>query len=72
MIKFRFLSLAEAACALRTADRQASKMRATYLKATLRQDVGFFDTAGANVAEVVNSVGTDTLVVQDAVGEKVS
>jgi len=46
-------------------------MRAKYLRATLRQDVGFFDTAGANVAEVVNSVGTDTLVVQDAVGEKV-
>jgi ATP-binding cassette subfamily B (MDR/TAP) protein 1 len=47
-------------------------MRAKYLKATLRQDVGFFDTAGANVAEVVNSVGTDTLCVQDAVGEKVA
>lgn len=46
-------------------------MRAKYLKAILRQDVGFFDTSGANVAEVVNSVGTDTLVVQDAVGEKV-
>lgn len=67
-----YFSFAEAACALRTADRQASKMRAKYLKATLRQDVGFFDTAGANVAEVVNSVGTDTLVVQDAIGEKVT
>lgn len=47
-------------------------MRTKYLRATLRQDVGFFDTAGANVAEVVNSVGTDSLIVQDAIGEKVS
>lgn len=56
---------------MRTADRQAATMRTKYLRATLRQDVGFFDTAGANVAEVVNSVGTDSLIVQDAIGEKV-
>jgi ATP-binding cassette subfamily B (MDR/TAP) protein 1 len=42
-----------------------------YLRATLRQDVGFFDTAGAGVAEVVNSVSTDTMAIQEAIGEKV-
>jgi ABC-type multidrug transport system fused ATPase/permease subunit len=56
---------------LRTADRQAARMRAMYLRATLRQDVGFFDTAGAGVAEVVNSVSTDTMAIQEAIGEKV-
>jgi hypothetical protein len=46
-------------------------MRAMYLRATLRQDVGFFDTAGTGVAEVVNSVSTDTMAIQEAIGEKV-
>lgn len=46
-------------------------MRSKYLRAILRQDVGFFDMAGANVAEVVNRVGADTMVIQDCIGEKV-
>jgi hypothetical protein len=33
--------------------------------------VGFFDTAGTGVAEVVNSVSTDTMAIQEAIGEKV-
>ncbi len=69
--QFSFSSSSEASCWLRTADRQAARMRAMYLRATLRQDVGFFDTAGAGVAEVVNSVSTDTMAIQEAIGEKV-
>jgi hypothetical protein len=69
--QFSFSSSSEASCWLRTADRQAARMRGMYLRATLRQDVGFFDTAGAGVAEVVNSVSTDTMAIQEAIGEKV-
>jgi len=41
------------------------------LRAVLRQDSRFFDTRGTHIAEVVNSVYNDTLVVQDTLGEKV-
>lgn len=62
---------AEATCWMRTGERQASRLRSTYLRAILRQNQGFFDTAGADTAEVVNSVTTDTLTIQDAISEKV-
>ncbi|KAG8095460.1 hypothetical protein GUJ93_ZPchr0012g21420 [Zizania palustris] len=38
--------------------------------AVLRQDVGFFDT-DARTGDIVFGVSTDTLLVQDAIGEKV-
>jgi len=65
------LVFAEATCWLWTGDRQVSRIRSKYLRAILRQDVGFFDMAGASVAEVVNSVSTDATAIQDAIGEKV-
>lgn len=61
----------EAACWMRTGERQTSTLRSKYLRAILRQNEGFFDTAGANTAEVVNSVSADTLVIQEAISEKV-
>eukprot|EP01018_Ginkgo_biloba_P016173 Gb_10216 [translate_table: standard] len=64
-------AFAEAFCWTRTGERQASRMRTMYLRAVLRQDVGFFDTQGTDTAEVVNSVSNDTLVIQDALSEKV-
>jgi ATP-binding cassette subfamily B (MDR/TAP) protein 1 len=60
----------EAFCWTRTAQRQASRMRIKYLKAVLRQDEGFFDTQGTTTSEVVTSVSTDTLVIQDVFSEK--
>lgn len=54
-----------------TGERQVSTLRKRYLEAVLRQDVGFFDT-DARTGDIVFSVSTDTLLVQDAIGEKVS
>lgn len=54
-----------------TGERQASTLRKKYLEAVLRQDVGFFDT-DARTGDIVFSVSTDTLLVQDAISEKVS
>lgn len=51
-------------------ERQASALRKKYLEAVLKQDVGFFDT-DARTGDVVFSVSTDTLLVQDAISEKV-
>ena len=61
---------AEGYCWARTAERQASPMRSRYLQAVLRQDVEFFDLKPGWTSEVVTSVSNDSLVVQDALSEK--
>ncbi|XP_023885892.2 ABC transporter B family member 19 isoform X1 [Quercus suber] len=63
-------SYAEIACWMYTGERQVSTLRKKYLEAVLRQDVGFFDT-DARTGDIVFSVSTDTLLVQDAISEKV-
>uniref|UniRef100_A0A9I9DPG3 ABC transporter B family member 19 n=1 Tax=Cucumis melo TaxID=3656 RepID=A0A9I9DPG3_CUCME len=65
-----FSSYAEIACWMYTGERQVSTLRKKYLEAVLKQDVGFFDT-DARTGDVVFSVSTDTLLVQDAISEKV-
>lgn len=54
-----------------TGERQVSTLRKKYLEAVLKQDVGFFDT-DARTGDIVFSVSTDTLLVQDAISEKVN
>nr|CAD1826415.1 unnamed protein product [Ananas comosus var. bracteatus] len=63
-------SYAEIACWMYTGERQVIALRKRYLEAVLRQDVGFFDT-DARTGDIVFSVSTDTLLVQDAISEKV-
>lgn len=46
-------------------------MRSTYLRAVLRQDVGYFDLNVTITSEVITSVANDTLVIQDALSVKV-
>lgn len=61
----------EGYCWTRTGERQASRLRARYLKAVLRQDVGYFDLHVTSTAEVISSVSSDSLVIQDVINEKV-
>ncbi|KAF6159984.1 hypothetical protein GIB67_033068 [Kingdonia uniflora] len=63
-------SYAEISCWMYTGERQVSTLRKRYLEAVLKQDVGFFDT-DARTGDIVFSVSTDTLLVQDAISEKV-
>ncbi|XP_008784383.2 ABC transporter B family member 19 [Phoenix dactylifera] len=63
-------SYAEIACWMYTGERQVGTFRRRYLEAVLKQDVGFFDT-DARTGDIVFSVSTDTLLVQDAISEKV-
>ncbi|XP_058096561.1 ABC transporter B family member 19 isoform X1 [Magnolia sinica] len=65
-----FSSYAEIACWMYTGERQAITLRKKYLEAVLKQDVGFFDT-DARTGDIVFSISTDTLLVQDAISEKV-
>ncbi|KAF3622539.1 ABC transporter B family member 18 [Capsicum annuum] len=60
----------EGYCWTRTAERQASRLRIRYLKAVLRQDVGYFDLHVASTADVIASVSSDSLVIQDCISEK--
>ena len=54
-----------------TGERQAARLRSLYLKTILRQDIGFFDME-TNTGEVIERMSGDTVLIQDAMGEKVS
>ncbi|XP_058180428.1 ABC transporter B family member 15-like [Rhododendron vialii] len=61
----------EGYCWTRTGERQASRMRSRYLKAVLRQEVGYFDLHVTSTAEIIANVSSDSLVIQDVISEKV-
>ncbi|KAK6922316.1 ABC transporter-like, ATP-binding domain [Dillenia turbinata] len=62
----------EGICWTRTAERQTSRMRMEYLKSVLRQEVGFFDSqAGSSTFQVVSTISSDALLIQDVIAEKI-
>ncbi|ONI27775.1 hypothetical protein PRUPE_1G104400 [Prunus persica] len=76
-LKFVYLAVGAAAaaflqmsCWMVTGERQASRIRSLYLKTILRQDVGFFDKE-INTGEIVGRMSGDTVLIQEAMGEKV-
>ncbi|OIV91033.1 hypothetical protein TanjilG_16993 [Lupinus angustifolius] len=60
----------QVSCWMVTGERQAARIRGLYLKTILRQDVAFFDKE-TNTGEVVGRMSGDTVLIQDAMGEKV-
>lgn len=64
------INVAEVACWMITGTRQTARIRALYLKAILRQDIGFFDKE-TNSGEVVGRMSGDTVLIQEAMGDKV-
>ncbi|KAH0853355.1 LOW QUALITY PROTEIN: hypothetical protein HID58_093267, partial [Brassica napus] len=76
-VKFVYLGIGtlgaaflQVACWMITGERQAARIRNMYLKTILRQDIGFFDVE-TNTGEVVGRMSGDTVLIQDAMGEKV-
>ncbi|PRQ45049.1 putative xenobiotic-transporting ATPase [Rosa chinensis] len=76
-LKFVYLAVGAAvaaflqvSCWMVTGERQAARIRGLYLKTILRQDVAFFDME-TNTGEVVGRMSGDTVLIQDAMGEKV-
>lgn len=76
-LKFVYLALgsgvtafSQVSCWMITGERQAARIRNLYLKAVLRQDVGYFDTE-MNTGEIVERMSSDTSMIQDAIGEKI-
>ncbi|XP_038978077.1 ABC transporter B family member 11-like [Phoenix dactylifera] len=64
------VSFFQVACWMATGERQAARIRNLYLKTILRQEIGFFDKE-TNTGEVVERMSGDTVLIQDAMGEKV-
>lgn len=52
-------------------ERQATRLRSLYLEAVLRQDIAFFDVE-MTTAEAASRMSADTVLIQDALGEKVT
>ncbi|XP_029129524.1 ABC transporter B family member 4 isoform X2 [Cajanus cajan] len=65
-----FAAFLQVACWVITGERQAARIRGLYLKAILRQDISFFDKE-TNTGEVVGRMSGDTVLIQEAMGEKV-
>ncbi|KAI4369477.1 hypothetical protein MLD38_017915 [Melastoma candidum] len=63
-------SLCQMASWMVTGERQAARIRTMYLKTILRQDIGFFDKE-LNTGELVGRMSGDTVLIQEAMGEKV-
>ncbi|KAL4366271.1 hypothetical protein GQ457_05G001350 [Hibiscus cannabinus] len=60
----------QVSCWMITGERQAARIRGLYLKTILKQDIAFFDVE-TNTGEVVGRMSGDTVLIQDAMGEKV-
>ncbi|KAJ8626939.1 hypothetical protein MRB53_020246 [Persea americana] len=76
VIKFVYLavgsgvaSFLQVSCWMVTGERQAARIRSLYLKTILRQDIEFFDKE-TTTGEVVGRMSGDTILIQDALGEK--
>ncbi|KAJ3497303.1 hypothetical protein NLG97_g2010 [Lecanicillium saksenae] len=53
-----------------TGEHIAGKIRANYLKACMRQNIGYFDKIGAG--EITTRITADTNLIQDGISEKLS
>ncbi|CAA7017251.1 unnamed protein product [Microthlaspi erraticum] len=63
-------SFLQVSCWVVTGERQSTRIRSLYLKTILRQDIEFFDTE-TSTGEVIGRMSGDTVLIQDAMGEKV-
>ncbi|MED6197451.1 ABC transporter B member 11 [Stylosanthes scabra] len=76
-LKFVYLALGsfagsflQVSCWIVSGERQSARIRSLYLKTILRQDASFFDTE-TNTGEVVGRMSSDTMLIREAMGEKV-
>ncbi|XP_062181143.1 ABC transporter B family member 11-like isoform X2 [Phragmites australis] len=65
-----FACFLQVACWMITGERQAARIRGLYLAAVLRQDIAFFDKE-MTTGQLVERMSGDTILIQDAIGEKV-
>uniref|UniRef100_A0ACD5WJT9 Uncharacterized protein n=1 Tax=Avena sativa TaxID=4498 RepID=A0ACD5WJT9_AVESA len=64
------VSFLQVSCWTITGERQAAHIRSLYLRSVLRQDIAFFDIE-MTTGQIVSRMSGDTVLIQDAIGEKV-
>ncbi|GFQ04422.1 ABC transporter b family member 11 [Phtheirospermum japonicum] len=76
-LKYVYLALAcgaaaflQVTCWMITGERQSARIRSLYLTAILQQDIAYFDRE-VSTGEVIGRMSGDTILIQDAIGEKV-
>ncbi|PIA57360.1 hypothetical protein AQUCO_00600234v1 [Aquilegia coerulea] len=57
------------ACWMQTGERQTARLRMKYLESVLKRDINFFDTQ-ARDENIMFRISSDTILVQDAIGDK--
>ncbi|KAE8788318.1 multidrug resistance protein 1 [Hordeum vulgare] len=62
-------SFLQMSCWTMSGERQSARIRSLYLKSVLRQDIAFFDTE-MTTGEAISRMSSDTVIIQDALGEK--
>lgn len=62
--------LAEITCWRMVGERSAQRIRTEYLRAVLRQDIGFFDTE-VSTGDIMHGISSDVAQIQEVMGEKV-
>ncbi|CAI9114470.1 OLC1v1015199C1 [Oldenlandia corymbosa var. corymbosa] len=61
----------EIACWRMVGERSAHRIRTRYLRAVLRQDIGFFDTA-ISTSDIMHGISSDVAQIQEVMGEKMA
>ncbi|PIA27569.1 hypothetical protein AQUCO_07600024v1 [Aquilegia coerulea] len=61
----------EITCWRMVGERSAQRIRTKYLRAILRQDVGFFDTE-INTGDIMHGISSDVAQIQEVMGEKMA
>ncbi|KAI3444981.1 hypothetical protein Pfo_001646 [Paulownia fortunei] len=76
-LKFVYLALGcgaaaflQVACWMITGERQSERVRSLYLTTILQQEIAYFDHE-VSTGEVIGRMSGDTILIQDAIGEKV-
>ncbi|KAL7120608.1 hypothetical protein ACP275_02G132300 [Erythranthe tilingii] len=57
-------------CWITTGERQSARIRSLYLQTILQQEIAYFDQE-VSTGEVIERMSSDTILIQDAIGEKV-
>lgn len=63
--------MTEITCWRLVGERSAQRIRTKYLRAVLRQDIGFFDTE-VSTSDIMHGISSDIAKIQEVMGEKVN
>ncbi|CAI9753706.1 unnamed protein product [Fraxinus pennsylvanica] len=61
----------EITCWRMVGERSAHRIRTAYLRAVLRQDIGFFDTE-ISTSDIMHGISSDVAQIQEVMGEKIA